>query len=137
MEGLARAGLVAKGLTCIVATLALKVALGRGSGRRGSPGRCKRSPSTFGQISLAALAIGLAGYAIWRFTRAAGTHLETGEREGALKRIGSATRVLYAWLAFICAGSSSTRTSRPGRKGRRRSPRGSSTGPPAGGSSPG
>lgn len=107
MEGLARAGLVAKGLTyCIVATLALKVALGRGGDVEDRPGALQAiAESTFGRISLAALAIGLAGYAIWRFTQAAlGRTLETGEREGALKRIGSAARgVLYAWLAFLCA----------------------------------
>jgi Domain of Unknown Function (DUF1206) len=107
MEGLARAGLVAKGLTyCIVATLALKVALGAGGNvedRSGALHEVAESP--FGRLLLAALAIGLAGYAIWRFTQALlGRTLETGEREGALKRIGSAARgALYAWLAFVCA----------------------------------
>jgi hypothetical protein len=107
MEGLARAGLLAKGVTyCLLATLALKVALGGGGDVEDRPGALQTiAESTFGRISLAALAIGLAGYAIWRFTQAAlGRTLETGEREGALKRIGSAARgVLYAWLAFICA----------------------------------
>ena len=107
MEGLARAGLVAKGLTyCIVAALALKVALGAGGNVEDRPGALHEVAETpFGRILLAALAIGLAGYAIWRFTQALlGRTLETGEREGAFKRIGCAARgALYAWLAFVCA----------------------------------
>ena len=107
MEGLARAGLVAKGVTyCLVATLALRVAFGDRGNIEDRPGALQAiAESTFGRISLAAIAIGLAGYAIWRFTQAGlGRTLETGEREGTLKRIGSAGRgILYAWLAFICA----------------------------------
>ena len=51
------------------------------------------------------LAVGLAGYALWRFAQALlGRKLETGESEGVLKRIGLAARgFLYAWLAFLCA----------------------------------
>jgi hypothetical protein len=107
LQGLARAGLVAKGVTyCLVATLALKVALGDGGNVEDRPGALQTvAESTFGRISLAAIAIGLAGYAIWRFTQAAlGRTLETGEREGALKRVGLMGRgILYSWLAFICA----------------------------------
>jgi Domain of Unknown Function (DUF1206) len=107
MEGLARAGLVAKGVTyCLVATLALDVAIGGGGNVEDRPGALQEiAQGTFGRISLAAIAFGLAGYAIWRFTQAAlGRTLETGEREGALKRIGLAARgILYAWLAFVCA----------------------------------
>jgi hypothetical protein len=107
MEGLARAGLVAKGLTyCLVATLALNVAV-RGRGQlEDRPGALHEvAQSSLGRVLLAALAFGLAGYAIWRFTLALlGRTLETGEREGVLKRIGTAARgVLYAWLAFVCA----------------------------------
>lgn len=107
MEGLARAGLVAKGLTyCIVAALAINVAVGGGGQLEDRPGALHEvAQSSFGRILLAGLAVGLAGYAIWRFALALlGRTLETGEREGALKRIGSAARgVLYAWLAFVCA----------------------------------
>jgi hypothetical protein len=107
LEGLARAGLVAKGVTyCLVAALAIRVAVGSGGNVEDRPGALQEiAESTFGRISLAAIAIGLAGYAIWRFVQAAlGRTLETGEREGALKRIGSAARgLLYSWLAFICA----------------------------------
>jgi hypothetical protein len=106
-EGLARAGLVAKGITyCIVAVLAINVAVsGRGE-LEDRPGALHDvAQSTWGRLLLAGLAVGLAGYAIWRLAQALlGRTLETGEREGALKRIGSAARgVLYAWLAFVCA----------------------------------
>lgn len=107
MEGLARAGLVAKGLTyCIVAALAINVAVGGGGDVEDRQGALHEvAQSSLGRILLAALAFGLAGYAVWRFTQALlGRTLETGERESALKRIGIAARgALYAWLAFVCA----------------------------------
>jgi hypothetical protein len=90
-EGLARAGLVAKGLTyCIVAALAINVAVGGGGQLEDRPGALQEiAQSSFGRILLAGLAVGLAGYAIWRFAQAL---------------LGSAARgVLYAWLAFVCA----------------------------------
>jgi hypothetical protein len=106
-KGLARAGLVAKGVTFgIVAAIALKVALGAGGKIEDRPAALHTlAKSGFGRILLAALAVGLAGYALWRFAQAAfGRKLETGEREGVLKRIGFVARGgLYAWLAYLCA----------------------------------
>lgn len=106
-EGLARAGLVAKGLSfALVAVLALKVAVGAGGDVEDRPGALHEiAQSPFGRILLGALAVGLAGYALWRLVLAVlGRKLETGEREGGLKRIGDAARaVLYGWLAFLCA----------------------------------
>jgi hypothetical protein len=106
-KGLARAGLVAKGVTFgIVATLALKVALGAGGNLEDRPAALHTvAKSGFGRILLAALAIGLAGYALWRFAQALlGRKLETGEEEGVLKRIGFAARgAFYSWLAYLCA----------------------------------
>ena len=93
MEGLAHAGLVAKGLTyCIVATLALEVALGRGGDVEDRPARCKRRRARSAELARGARdrPRGLCDLAL--HPGRAGTHLETGEREGALKRIGSATR---------------------------------------------
>jgi Domain of Unknown Function (DUF1206) len=105
-EGLARAGLVAKGLSFgLVAVLALNVALGGGGDVEDRPGALHEvAQSAFGRILLGALAVGLAGYALWRLVLAVlGRKLETGEREGALKRIGDAARaLLYGWLAFLC-----------------------------------
>jgi hypothetical protein len=107
VEGLARAGLVAKGLSFgLVAILALNVAV-RGEGdvedRPGALHEVAQGP--LGRILLGALAVGLAGYALWRLVLAVlGRKLETGEPEGALKRIGDAARaLLYGWLAFLCA----------------------------------
>ena len=67
MEGLARAGLVAKGLTyCIVAALAINVAVSGGGQLEDRPGALHEvAQSSFGRILLAGLAVGLAGYAIW------------------------------------------------------------------------
>ncbi len=104
-EGLARAGLAAKGVTYgIVGVLALKVAFAGGK-LEDRPGALQAiAQSALGRILLAVLAVGLAGYAFWRFVQAfLGRTLETGEKEGALKRIGEAARGgLYAWLAFLC-----------------------------------
>lgn len=64
-EGLARAGLVAKGLTyCIVAALAINVAVGGGGELEDRPGALHEvAQSSLGRLLLAALAVGLAGYA--------------------------------------------------------------------------
>jgi len=106
-ERLARAGLVAKGLTFgLVAVLALDVAIS-GSGKlEDRPGALRDiAQSSFGRVLLAALAVGLAGYAIWRLVLAVlGRKLETGERESAPKRVADVARAgLYGWLAFLCA----------------------------------
>jgi hypothetical protein len=63
---------------------------------------------------LGALAVGLGGYALWRFAEAVlGRTLETGEDQGFLKRVGLVARGLfYSWLCIICARSSSRPTNR-------------------------
>ncbi len=105
-HGVARAGLVAKGISFgIVAVIALKVAVAGGK-VEDRPGALHELAGSFvGKLLLAALALGLAGYAFWRFAQAIlGRELETGERQGALKRIGLVARgVLYSWLAWLCA----------------------------------
>lgn len=104
-EGLARAGLAAKGITYgIVAILALKVAFAGGKLEDRAGALQAIADSALGRVLLAVLAVGLAGYALWRFVQALlGRTLETGEKAGVLKRIGGAARgALYAWLAFLC-----------------------------------
>jgi uncharacterized protein DUF1206 len=106
-ERLARAGLVAKGVTYgLVAVLALDVAIS-GSGKlEDRPGALHDlAGNSFGRVLLAVLAIGLAGYAIWRLVLAVlGRKLESGERESAPKRVADVARAaLYGWLAFLCA----------------------------------
>jgi Domain of Unknown Function (DUF1206) len=104
-EGLARAGLVAKGITfAIVGALALKVAFAGGK-LEDRPGALEAvAHSGLGRVLLAALGVGLAGYALWRFIQAfLGRTLERGKKPGVLKRIGVAARgALYAWLAILC-----------------------------------
>jgi Domain of Unknown Function (DUF1206) len=71
-ERLARFGHVARGVTyCLVAVLALEVAFGVGgkiADRKGALQTLADDP--WGRALLGALAVGLAGYALWRFTQA-------------------------------------------------------------------
>lgn len=105
-QGLARAGLVAKGITfAIVAALAFKVAFDSGGKIEDRPGALQAvAQSTLGRFLLGALAVGLGGYALWRFAQAyLGETLESGEDEGWLKRIGLVARgLLYTWLFAMC-----------------------------------
>jgi hypothetical protein len=96
-QGLARAGLVAKGITfAIVAALAFKVAFDAGGEIEDRPGALQAvAESTLGRFLLGALAVGLGGYALWRFAQAyLGEKLESGEDTGWLKRIGLVARGL-------------------------------------------
>jgi hypothetical protein len=105
-QGLARAGLVAKGITfAIVAALAFKVAFDFGGKIEDRPGALQTvAETTLGRFLLGALAVGLGGYALWRFAQAfLGEKLETGEDTGWLKRIGLVARgLLYTWLFVMC-----------------------------------
>lgn len=105
-QGLARAGLVAKGITfAIVAALAFKVAFDSGGKVEDRPGALQAvAQSTPGRFLLGALAVGLGGYALWRFAQAfLGEKLESGEDEGWLKRIGLVARgLVYTWLFVMC-----------------------------------
>lgn len=103
---LARAGLVAKGISFgLVAALALKVAFGDHGQLEDRPGALQEiAETTLGRFLLGALAVGLAGYALWRFAEAAlGRTLEKGEEQGVLKRVGLVARGLfYSWLCIVC-----------------------------------
>jgi hypothetical protein len=106
MQRVARAGLVAQGISFgIVAVIALRVAVNGDSELEDRPGALQALASEpVGRFLIGALAVGLAGYALWRFAQAAlGEKLESGEDVNAFKRIGYAARgVLYGWLSFIC-----------------------------------
>jgi len=103
---LARAGLVAKGITFgLVAVLAFGVVFGFGEKVEDRPGALQTiAETTLGRFLLGALAVGLGGYALWRFAQAAlGEKLESGEEVGIAKRIGLVARgLLYAWLFVMC-----------------------------------
>ena len=105
-QALGRAGLVAKGITfAIVAGLSLQVAFDFGGKIQDRPGALQAvAENTLGRFLLGALAVGLGGYALWRFAQAfLGEKLESGEDEGWLKRIGLVARgLLYTWLFVMC-----------------------------------
>src|SRR5689334_15196367 len=71
-EWLSRAGFVARGLVYgIIGILALKLAIGSGGKATDQEGAMKTlAQQPLGKVMLLALAVGLAGYAMWRFTRA-------------------------------------------------------------------
>jgi hypothetical protein len=106
-ERLARFGHVARGVTyCLVAVLALEVAFGLGgkiTDRKGALQTLADDP--WGRALLGALAVGLAGYALWRFAQALlGEKLESGEDVSVWKRLGNVGKgLLYAALSVICA----------------------------------
>ncbi|MGH9281667.1 MAG: DUF1206 domain-containing protein [Acidimicrobiales bacterium] len=92
LEGLARAGLAARGvLYCLVALLALHVAFGDRDAEPGKPGALEalaRQP--LGKVLLLVVAGGFAGYALWRLLSALLDTEGEGEAvgvDGALRRL--------------------------------------------------
>ena len=116
---LARAGLFARGVAFgIIGVLALELALGDGGKATNQKGALQTiAQGTFGKLLLVLLALGLAGYAIWRLVRAALGHGKeqsdsTGERIGALG--SGVTYVLVCATAIeILAGSGSSSSGSP------------------------
>ena len=98
VEQLARIGLVAKGVIhAVVAILAVDVALG---GREESPDRHGAlraiAEQPFGKWLLTLLAIGFAGYALWRLTQAIlDRDHEGGDAKGLAKRGGSLAKAIW------------------------------------------
>jgi hypothetical protein len=114
-DRLARAGLAARGVVYgIVAVLALELALGQGGKSTSQQGALATiADGTVGKVLLVLVAVGLAGYALWRITRAAlGYGPETSGTDDAKTRIsGLVSGVLYGGLCVtaiqILAGSGS------------------------------
>ncbi len=109
---LARAGLVARGLVyLIIGVLALKLALGEGGKAANQQDALKTvAGQPFGKTLLILVAIGLAGYALWRLTRAAVGH-GAEQRDSGSDRIaalgsGIAYAILCVTAVEIIAGSS-------------------------------
>jgi hypothetical protein len=102
-RGLARWGLVAKGsLYILVGAIAADVAIG-GGGRIQDRGGALATTAgnAWGRALVLALAVGLAGYAVWRFAEGIlGRPLEGGEKEGWPKRLGLFAR--GAWYLGLC-----------------------------------
>ena len=97
-QGLARWGLVSKGsLYLLVGAIAGHVAVGGGERLQDRGGALATLTDTWGgKLLVVALAVGLAGYAAWRFAEAVlGRPLEGGEKEGWLKRFGYLARAVW------------------------------------------
>ena len=99
---LARFGMVARGtLYIVVALLALRIATGDFDERADKQGALQavvRQP--LGRVLVAAMAVGFAGYALWRFVEAVlGPPDEKDRRKATFKRLGYAARgLLYTGL---------------------------------------
>jgi len=118
LERLARAGLVARGVVYgLIGILAIKVAFGSGGETTVQQGALKTiAGQPFGKVLLILVAIGLAGYALWRLVRAAIGHgPETGEDDAKDRISGVVSGIAYGALCFtavkILIGSSSSSSS--------------------------
>ena len=98
---LGRAGYAANGLVYgVIGVLAMQAALGEGGDTTdpaGALGHIVQAP--FGRLLLAVVAVGLAGYALWRMLQAA---LDTEHRGSQIK--GIVSRCGYAIAAFAYVG---------------------------------
>jgi hypothetical protein len=111
-ERLARAGMAARAVIYgIIGVLALQVAFGSGGKTTNQQGALSEiAQGTFGKALLVLVAIGLAGYAIWRLTRAALGHgVEEGDDDAKERASSLLSGIAYASLCFtaiqIIAGS--------------------------------
>lgn len=113
---LARAGLLARGVVYfVIGLLALELALGEGGSATDQQGAMKAiAGQSYGKVLLVLLAIGLAGYALWRLVRAAVGH-GAEQRDEASDRIAAlASGITYVALCVVAvdilvgAGSSSS-----------------------------
>lgn len=102
-EWLARAGFVSRGLIyAIVGILAIKLALGVGGQSANQQGAFREiAQQPFGKLLLIIVAIGLAGYAMWRLFRALLGHGSEGA-DTTIDRIAAlGSGVVYAGLCAI------------------------------------
>jgi hypothetical protein len=103
-EWLARSGFLARGAVYgIIGVLALKLALGHGGDTTNQKGAMRTlAGQPFGTVLLVALAIGLAGYSIWRLTRAALGRGPEGHDSG-VDRIGALASGIVYGAFFLLA----------------------------------
>ena len=99
---LARTGVVARGVVFgVIGVLALKLALGSGgktTNQQGALATIAREP--FGRVLLVIVAIGLAGYALWRLVSAAVGSRDSAD-DGVVERVPAlASGIVYAALCF-------------------------------------
>jgi uncharacterized protein DUF1206 len=117
---LARAGMVAQGaMYTLVGGLAIELALGLGGKTTDQRGALRTlADEWYGLAALLALAVGFAGYALWRFAVAVlGEKVESEEDVGVSKRLLYAARALlyaslcYSALALVLTPGGGTSTS--------------------------
>src|SRR3954452_17516826 len=113
LRRLARSGFVARGVVyAIIGVLAVKLAVGSEGEATNQQGALQAiAQQSFGKVLLIAVAVGLAGYSVWRLARAV-TGRGTRERDSAGKRIAAAgSGLAYAALCIaavkIISGGSS------------------------------
>jgi hypothetical protein len=99
-EWFARSGFVARALIYgIIGILAVKLALGAGGKTTNQQGALKTiAHQPFGKVLLVLVAVGLAGYALWRITRAALGHGREARDSGIERVAALASGVVYAGL---------------------------------------
>ena len=113
-EWLARAGFVARGLIYgIIGILAIKLAVGAGGKTTNQQGALKTiAHQPFGKVLLILVAIGLAGYAFWRFVHALLGHGPENSDSGFERVAAFGSGIVYAGLCAIAVeillGSSSS-----------------------------
>lgn len=96
---LARAGYAARGVIyAMIGLLAIRLALGVGTARPSQQGAMSKiAHQPFGHALLLLVAVGLGGYALWRFTQALVGHTPEYGRHSKLDRLGAAgSGVAYA-----------------------------------------
>jgi fumarate reductase subunit D len=102
-EWLARAGFVARGLIYgIIGVLAIKLAVGAGGTTTNQQGAMKTiAHQPFGKVLLILVAIGLAGYSLWRLTHALLGH-GPEESDSGFERVAAfGSGIVYAGLCAI------------------------------------
>lgn len=104
-EHLARVGYAVKGgVYGLIGVLALQAAIGSGGETTDTQGAISTlADEPFGQVLLWIIAVGLAGYTIWRFVQAlADPDHEGSDAEGLVKRVGYAgSGLIYGGLAYF------------------------------------
>ena len=98
-EWLGRLGLAARGVVyCVVALLAFRVGTGGAGGEQADSQGAIRTIAAqpLGAAMLLVLAAGFAGYAAWRFVRAA-----TGRSEGRRERLGPGDRAVQVAIGLL------------------------------------
>jgi Domain of Unknown Function (DUF1206) len=105
-EALARVGFVARGVIYgVIGILAVKLAIGAGGKTTSQSGALKTiAQQPFGKVLLTLMAIGLAGYSLWRLARALLGH-GPEDTDKAFERLAAfSSGVAYALICAVAVG---------------------------------